>query len=498
METAANPRWPHLLAILLRQRRMIISVTLLGTVVCAVVLFFRAPVYEADAHLAVVPERARVIVSPDPKTGTLSETVTEQDLNSEVALLKSDQLLRDVLNAESDHTHAAAANSQLALAARRVLTFPGRLYRSVHGLPPVEPLEYEIRQVRSRLDIQAVKGSNLIRISYRDADPAHAAALVNALAKRHVQRPAITSQDDARQFFESQREVLYDSRRKAEQALQEFYQRENIGSPPESAEALRTQLQTLQTTAVAARTSFAEAEARARHMREELARQPKANNFNLPTLGGNQSDPLQFLRTRIVELELQRSNLLAQFAPTSSKIAEIDRQLSEAHAIQRREEKRVAGLVSQPRETMLLTLAKTDADAAALKARVAAIEEQIQRDQPRLAHLESVASERERLEQEVGAAREALQTYRRKQEEARFSSALDRSQIVNVSIVEAARVPTAPLPSTQMTAIIIGSIFSLLIGIGVALLRDRLDPSIKSAADVHDLGGIPVLADMTS
>src|SRR5207247_1006042 len=103
--------------------------------------------------------------------------------------------------------------------------------------------------------------------------------------------------------------------------------------------------------------------------------------------------------------------------------------------LQKGEERNATGIISQTRESLALGLAKTEAEAAGLKARIDSIHGQIDRDQPRLVHLEQVATERERLEQEVAAAREALQTYRRKEEEARFSSALDRSRIVNVSIV---------------------------------------------------------------
>ncbi|HYD48826.1 MAG TPA: GumC family protein [Terriglobales bacterium] len=488
-------RWQELLAVLLRQWRLIATVTILGTLACVAVLLLRAPVYEANAHLAVVPERARIIVSPDPKTGTLTEGVTEQDLNSEVALLRSDQLLREVLREGLAVAGAGdAPTPSLFVSFRRMLSFPGRLYRSMHGVPDSDALEYEVREVRENLDIQGIKGSNLIRISYREDNPEHAAGLVNALAERHVRRPSITSQDEARLFFEKQRELLYESRQKAEIALRAFYERENIGSLPQSTDALRASLIKLQADAVKAETQMAEAEARATFLRQELERQPKTAQAAAAT---GQSDPLQFIRTRIVDLELQRSNLIGQFAPTSSKIKDIDRQLAEARRLMQREQKTKAGVVSQTRESLALSLAKTEAEAVGLKARIASMRAQIEQDQPRLVHLEQIASERERLEQEVASAREALQTYRRKEEEARFSSALDRSRIVNVSVVEPARVPSAPLPAARMATVMVGAVFSLIIGVAFAFLRDRFDPTLKSITDVAEVGRAPVLADMT-
>ena len=37
----------------------------------------------------------------------------------------------------------------------------------------------------------------------------------------------------------------------------------------------------------------------------------------------------------------------------------------------------------------------------------------------------------------------------------------------------------------------------LLAGVAIALIRDRMDPTVRSLADVTDIGGAPVLANMT-
>jgi capsular polysaccharide biosynthesis protein len=39
---------------------------------------------------------------------------------------------------------------------------------------------------------------------------------------------------------------------------------------------------------------------------------------------------------------------------------------------------------------------------------------------------------------------------------------------------------------------------SLLAGVGLAFLRDRLDPAVKSAAEAHGVTGLPILAEVSS
>jgi uncharacterized protein involved in exopolysaccharide biosynthesis len=488
--TVGSPRWAHVATVLFDQWRLILQVTAVGVAAAVFVLMLRAPTYQATAHLAVIPERARMIVSPDPKTGTLDEVVSEQDLNSEVELLKSDQLLREVLRADSE----AAPPAGVGAAIRRFIALPNRIYQSLHGVPS-DPLEAELRDVREDLDIMPVKGSNLIRVSYRSTKPERAAALVNDLTRHHVDRPA-SNAADARSFFEKQRELLHQSRSEAERGLREFYEKEGVVLPAEPTESVRARLLKLHASAAKARTDLEEAEARQTFLSAELKNHPRT----IPgkPAAGAQSDPLQLIRSRVVELELKRSKLLGQFSPTSSKIADVDRQLAQARTIERREVAAAQGVLSQARESLELAAAKAEADTAALRARVESLQKQIDRDQPYLARLEAIAPERERLEQEVAAAREALKTYRRKQEEARFSSALDTSRIVNVSIVEPASVPVAPLPSKNAATVALAAVLSLFVGVGFAFLRDRMNPSVKSAADAADVGGVPILADLSS
>lgn len=496
MQTNGRPYWHHLLEALLRQRRFIALVLFVGTLASVAVLLSRRPVYEATAHLAVVAERARVIVSPDPKTGAVNDGVTEQDLNSEVALLRSDVLLREVLKSQGADGTATESAGGIGAILEEALALPGTLYRRLHGVHS-DPVDDQIQIVRERLEVEPVKASNLIRISYREDDPEQAAGLVNALAQHHVERPSAASPSNAQRFFERQQEVLYEGRRQAEHALREFYEREGLSQPPEDEAALREQIRHRQATAAKAQTALTEAEAEAQFLRAELERHPRTLRGAKPAAGAS-SDPLQLVRARIVELELERSKLLGQFAPTSSRIQDVDRQLERARGIAQREAAQAEGILSQTRESLTLALAKAETEVAGLRARTEALNRQIASDQPRLVHLEQIASERDRLEQEVAAAREALATYRRKQEEARFSSALDRSRIVNVSIVEPARVPSAPLPSARIAAGLLGVAFSLFAAIAFALVRDRLDPTVKSTADAAEIAGTPVLADLTA
>jgi len=96
------------------------------------------------------------------------------------------------------------------------------------------------------------------------------------------------------------------------------------------------------------------------------------------------------------------------------------------------------------------------------------------------------------------AAKEAYATYAKKEEEARFTTALDESSIVNLAIAERAQPPVTPEKTKSMLIFAVGSMMSLLAGVGLAFIRDRLDPAVKSAAEAHGVTGLPILAEVSS
>ena len=67
-------------------------------------------------------------------------------------------------------------------------------------------------------------------------------------------------------------------------------------------------------------------------------------------------------------------------------------------------------------------------------------------------------------------------------------------QIGNAQLIETAAGPGYETGSAGSTAVLVGGLLGLMIGLGAAFLRDRLDPRVKSEAQVRALlGGIPVI-----
>ena len=175
--------WREMIAVVHRRRRFILQVFLGGFITVAIGIWTQEPSYRATATLMVTSDRAQIIVSPDANTRPTVERVTDADMNSEVALIRSEALIRDVL---APYWHESAEESpSFFKRLTSTLTFPLRipslLYGLLHTVPPVTGLDSWVTSTAANLGVGQVGKSNLIEVSYYSASPKWAAEFVNKL-----------------------------------------------------------------------------------------------------------------------------------------------------------------------------------------------------------------------------------------------------------------------------------------------------------------------------
>jgi uncharacterized protein involved in exopolysaccharide biosynthesis len=488
-----------MVAVLHRRRKLILQVFLAGVATVAIGVWLHGPSYIATATLMVRSDRARVAMSPDETTRPTVERISDQDMNAEIALLRSKSLMREVLEPYYDPNYDGSTWFDTFMS---VLTFPieipSILYRWLHGIPQQSLLDRWSDGAASSLWVETIGKSNLISVSYEDGNPEWAAKLVNAVVAKHIERRSeMSRQSEARRFYESQREILTERARQAENALQAFYQRVGMDSmTPDERAGFRTHLTELEQTLAKSETELREGEARVEFLTREITNYPK-NISTEARVAQNQ----QLIKPRILELQMQRSELLSRYAPTSVKIKDINRQIEEAKQLLANEREVVSestSAINPAYQALEVDLAQTRAQVAALNARVDAMRTQVQESRAKVERLDAIQSEQEQLETDLTNAKAAISVYTKKEEEARFTSALDASNLIDVAIADPARVPTAPAKTKAVMIMLFGSVMSLMAGVAIAFVRDRLDPAVQSAAQARRTTGLPVIAEVAS
>ncbi|MDX2169481.1 MAG: hypothetical protein SF182_20600 [Deltaproteobacteria bacterium] len=491
--------WPDLLDALRRRRGLVLRIAGAGVGLMLLAAFVLGPTYRASTTLLVAATRSRSI-SPDAEAMPLVDRVGEEDLNSQAELLRSEPLIRRVLEPQAAAGLAPAHGwvSWLVSLPREA----GRaLYRALHDVPAPTPLDEWVDDVRDHLDVAVVKKTNLIEVAYkqRGVDPTWMAAFLNDLVDAALRQQASAGQQaQASEFFDGQRGLLAERVQAAEQAKKAFFQREGLDSIPEQRAVLRGRLSELNVGLENASTDLATADARVESLQRELSRHPATIAQEVRRA---QNQAVQFLKPRVMEKEMARDELLSTYAPTNSRVVDAERELSAAKRLLAAEQAMVAETTTTANPThqaIEAALASATVEAAALRARVAALRAQADETRAAIAHLDDVGAENSRLEQELAAANEAYLTYTRKQEQARLGSALDASRIVNVAVVEPAAVPPTPERAHGLILLALGAMMSLGCGLAVALLLELLDPTVRSGRDAERAAGVPVLAEVPS
>ena len=197
-EEPVSPTMRELAMVLFRQRKLFVGVS--GLVfVLAVVYAFAGATYRAQVRVLVRRGRADppVTAQANAPPDFSRVEVTEEELNSEVELLKDDDVLRRVVEAND-------------LAAHDWLRW----------LRPHEEqaarVERAAKKLAGRLEVEPIKKTNLIAVSYDAADPQVAAHVLQSLASVYLEKHMEVHRPGGQlHFFDQQ---TGESRRQLEEA----------------------------------------------------------------------------------------------------------------------------------------------------------------------------------------------------------------------------------------------------------------------------------------
>nr|WP_295884923.1 Wzz/FepE/Etk N-terminal domain-containing protein [uncultured Devosia sp.] len=169
------------IADLLRRQFRLIAISVISVVLLAgLVTFSLTPIYSASTLILVDPTRKNLL---DPEAQMMGTSSDSARIDSEVEILRSDNVLLKVIEAE-DLTADASVGVSLSLR-ERVLTF----LRLADPAPPTatEALNQALNNLRNAVSVQRRGLTYLIAVSARSQDPERAARLANAISQAYIE-----------------------------------------------------------------------------------------------------------------------------------------------------------------------------------------------------------------------------------------------------------------------------------------------------------------------
>jgi uncharacterized protein involved in exopolysaccharide biosynthesis len=469
--------------VLFRQRRVFVcvSVAVLGAVILYLVAGAR---YRADMKLLVRRGRADAPVSAQenaPIDLTRME-VTEEDLNSEVELLRDDEVLRRVVE-------------QTGLGGGRDWLHFLRM-----GEGPAQRVERNARRLAKKLQVEPVKKTNLISISYAADDPRVAAKVLQALADVYLEKHTVVHRPNGEfRFFAQQ---TGESRLQLEEAkakLVEFTANHGVVSAAQQRDLALQKLSEVDANFRLTRVEIAATQQRVWALQDQLAKLPERTTTQVRTADNPQL--MQALKANLLDLQLKRTQLLTKFEPSHRLVQEVDQQIAQAETM-------IAAENASPLrdettdknshyEWAKSELEQAQVQLRALQAREAATAVQLSAYREMSRQLGEDAITQDDLINREKAAEDNYLLYVKKQEEARMDDALDERGIVNVTIAEQPIAPALPLWSTW-AVLAIGAAAAGAAGTGAAFASDYMDPGFRTPDDVLVYLRAPVLASLPS
>jgi protein tyrosine kinase modulator len=450
--------------------------------------------YESHMKILVKRERVDPLVTAEMGASPIANTgVSSVEVASEIELLRSNDLLVKVVVASGLDQLKDEDSWQdriLALIWPKDDTQESAADKEIKIAVLAQGLSVD-------LQIQPLTTSNLISVSYSHKDPEVAARVLNKLASLYLEKHlAVHRPAGTLEFFQQETARYRKGLADIEARMSDFSQSRGVISPEAEKEKLVNTIGEFQVKAKEAQASIAETQERIRSLKTQLASTPSRETTSIRT--AENTGVVNQLKSRLSEFELKRIELLGKYEPGYRLVQELDSQIAQTKALLAEEEK-----VSTKDETsdwnpmyrmLNQTLATAQTELASYRARYSATVEHIRALQLEAQELERKEVAYHDLTRAQKMAEDNYQLYVKKLEESRISNAMDERRIVNVSLVEEATKPFAPVPTKRSLMVVAGSFLAGLSSLGLAFVRDFLDPTIRTPDEVKAILQIPVLA----
>ncbi len=466
--------------VLFRQRTVFVSVAL---VVIAAAVFYAivGAKYQSNMKLMVRHGRADAPLSAG-ENAPLDLTrmaVTEEELNSEVELLRD----REVLKRVAEETGTG-----------------GRDWLHVFHMNEgrAAQIERAARRLASRLKVSPIKRTNLIDVGYSANDPQKAQRVLACLSQIYLEKHmAVHRPSGESLFFDRQKTESRQALEQAQQELVQFGLSHGVVSAPQQRDLALQRMSELDSSARQTRIELAETRRKVRELETQVANIPERAITQIRT--ADNAELLKTLQASLLELQLKRIQLLTKFEPNHRFVQEVEQQIAQAEsAIKMAESAPIKDETTDKNahyEWAKLELERANVQLSALQARLSAAEMQAAEYRKLTAKLGEDSILQQDLVNREKAAEDNYLLYVKKQEQSRMDDALDERGIVNVVIAEQPAAPGLPV-TAAWTVIAIGVVAAGGAGAGAALAADYLDPGFRNPDDVAAYLQMPVLASL--
>jgi capsular exopolysaccharide synthesis family protein len=481
------------------------------TVTVTVCTFRAAEIYRSEAKLLVRLGRESVTLDPTATTGQIIgvSRSRESEIISELEILKSRELSEKVVDSIGPEAFLKRPDEQLSVEGaarettrktrqeiRTAVKGPRSLLERLDLVEPLNNRDKAVLGVMKNLDIEMLKNSSIISISFNAQSPELAqnvvAKVIGCYLENHI---AVHQTPGSHEFFLAQSDHLRSKLVESENELRNLKDETGISSLEEQRRVILERIGTLEREIEHADSELASSKAKVEALRETLANLPET--LLLQETTGYTNYGADQMRDRLYELQLKEQDLLSKYTEESRPVREVRREIAEAQAVLDKEEQtrtQVTQGLNTAHQQIQLALLTEQATLTSLRAKLDVQKRQLADAQEGLKTLNDSEVRITRLMREINIEEANYHKYSESLEQARIDHALETGKISNISVVQSATLPIKPIRPRKSLNLALGLLLGILGSIGLAFFYEYLDHSIKTPEEAKDRLQLPTFA----
>ena len=456
------PREPHLLDYLmvLRKHQWLITFFLLTVVTIVTIATFRMePMYEATARVEIDRDTPSAFRFNEGDQGD-DYMDLEDYIVTQSKILESETLAMQTIKTMGlDHLPEFGGQ-------------PGKPEK-----PQPAGSDVSLRRPQALgaflggLTIKRVPNSRLLDVTFESTDPARAARVVNAHLNNFIEqnfRSRFDAATQASNWMTGQLNEMKINVENAEDARLEYERENQIWTIDEKSDISTQKLGELEKQLTDAQTD--------RINKEAVYQLAQSGNYDA-IAAVRESAVIQDILKQQTTLSAQYTDAVNQYGPKYPKVLRIQAQLKDLDELINREKLNIGNQV--------------EAEYRGARQRELLLKEALDQQKTEVNQTAEKLVQYNILKREADTNKQLYDGMLQKLKEAGITAGLRSS---NIRIVDPALIPSYPSRPNKTRNILLSIIVGLLGGVGLALLREYLDNTVKTPDDIESLGRLPSLA----
>ncbi len=361
-----------------------------------------------------------------------------------------------------------------------------------------ETLSHET--VLAKLQVNSIRGTDILQLSYKSTNPQEAANVINSLMKDYLNNNVENNTAEvraAREFL--QKEVPQVEARviQAEAALRQFKEQNGVVALEEEAKLGVGSLNSLSENITQAQANLVEAMTRSEALQNQLKLQTQqaVALSSLSQSPGVQQVLTEFQKTQD-ELAVARTKLTDKH-PTVINLSQ------KLQALRNQLEGRVGQIVGngvsvrepdlqigELKQSLTAELVRSEVERLAATNRVGLLRKAFISNQARLRILPKLEQQQRQLQRRLQVAQSTYEQLLKQLQEAQV---VEKQNVGNAKVISSALVPNKPISPKVALNLALGGFLGILLGVGTALILEAMDKSLKTLDEAKKLLGYPLL-----